>query len=231
MTVLDIITAALRLIGVLTPGRTAGPSETAVGLQILNRMLKRWNNERLLVFSIPRALHNLVAGTPSYMIGPNGDWNTDRPVRIARAGYVDASGGEIPIEVFTTDKWASIRYKSQPGTPEGIHYDPTVPLGTIYPWPVPDAGAKLALYPWQKLGSFANTEATVEFPDGYEDAIIYNLAVQFAPEWSRQIRQDVLMQAREFKAAIKRTNIQPLEMRCDAALLSNRYSFDISRGE
>ena len=51
MTALEIVTAALRLIGVAATGETLSASESADGLQALQIMLDSWSNQGLMVYA------------------------------------------------------------------------------------------------------------------------------------------------------------------------------------
>jgi hypothetical protein len=221
MTWRALITSSLRLIGQLGPGRTAGPSETTTAQEVLNAMLSSWNAQRLAVFEIARDEYTLTAGQSDYEIGPSAaDFDTARPARIAAAGRVN-DAGELPVTVY---RWTG------PIDRAGLYYDNANPVMGLHVEPTPNAGEVLALYTWRKLAQVTDLDTAVTLPEGYEDAIRYNLAVRMAPEWSKVPRADVQQFARESLAVIKAHNRPSLEMKTDAALLTPA-SFDIYRGD
>jgi hypothetical protein len=220
MTWRQLITSSLRLIGQLGPGRTAGPSETTTAQEILNAMFRSWNAQRLAVFEIARNEYTLTAGESDYTIGTGADFDTERPARIAAAGIVN-DAGELPVNVYR--RTGAIQRS-------GLYYDGAHPVMGLHLEPTPNAGESLALYTWQKLAQVTDLDTAVTLPEGYEDALRYNLAVRLAPEWGRAPRPDVQQFARESLAVIKAHNRPALEMKTDAALL-NAGDFDIYRGD
>jgi hypothetical protein len=244
MTVLQLITSALRLIGQLGPGRSAGLSELAAALLVLNSMLEAWSAERLQVFVVQRSVHALVASQAAYTIGidtavtPTVDFNVARPVRIERAGILDSSI-EVPIEILSTSRWADVRMKSLTSTrPTAIYYEPTMPWGTINAYPVPSATPELVLYSWAQLGQFSASAVNpatdpainLELPPGYGDAIRFNLAVRLGLEWGRPARAEVHQLASLALGVIRSLNCVTPEMISDPAVLGCGR-FDIYTGE
>jgi len=222
MTANNIIKSALRLIGVLKPGRSAGPSETTDALLILNSMLESWAADRLNIFDISRALYTLIPNQQAYTIGPGANFDADRPVNIERAGLIISGTTPIELPILVVDDigWASIRAKSvATSIPTTLYPDNGAPWTTLNFWPVPTAAYQLVLYTWQALAGFADTTVDVWFPPGYIDAIRYNLAVALAPEWGRPIRPDVLALAQMSLARIQHLNLPAPEMACDSALM------------
>jgi hypothetical protein len=232
-TVRELINDSLALIGVLADGETATASEQASALRSLNRMMGRWSSENLLIHAKVRETFTLTSGQQSYSMGSGGDFNTTRPMRIEHAGIVESGGSsEIPISILNLEEWALITVKTtQSSFPTGLYAEGTYPTETIKVWPVPNTGCTLVLYSWKPLSSFASVNTDVSLPPGYEDAIVYNLAVRLAPEYEKEPSAALLLEADESKGNIKRMNIQPQYMSCDAAVLSRSGPFNIYTGE
>lgn len=229
-TAADLIKASLRLLGVTAAGETPAASELADGLSSLNRMISRWSAEGLLIHAEVREEFSLVAGTQSYTIGSSGTFNTTRPIQILKAMIEDQSSGtpEYPVEIINVDQWAAIHIKStQSPIPTKLYASGSYPLETLSLWPVPSATNKLVLYSLKPLTAFAAGSTDVSLPEGYEDAIVYNLAQRLAPEFSKEPSAAIVMEALESKANIKRMNIKPMYLECDAGVLSRSGLFDI----
>ncbi|HZT29718.1 MAG TPA: hypothetical protein VFA33_07545 [Bryobacteraceae bacterium] len=239
MTVSDLIYTGLRLAGVLgRPRRTASPSELAEGLDVLNAMLDAWNIERLMVYTTPRSVWNVQANQQTYTIGPGGDFDTARPPRIERAGYLwlanPAQPLEQPMEVLTLEQWQAVPLKTLASTLcTKLYYQPDFPLGKIILWPAPTVSNQLALYNWQLTSAFASLEDPVAFPPGYQNALEYNLALELIPRYPGRSTRDplVIERAADTKARIKSLNAPTLEMRCDAALSSPSGRWNWYTGE
>ena len=216
---LDHLKSALVQTNFLASGEIPTTQEQADGLAIANRMLDAWNVERLMVFSIQRTTHTLVVSTNPQTIGSGGDINTDRPVKIEKAGLIiSGETAESPIEVvFSVGEYASVRSKEiESSTPTMLYYDAAFPLGKIYLAPVPNAANTLVLYRWTPFTSIAAVGTAVTFAPGYEEAFISNLAKRLVAGGFGQLTQVVADLARESLATIKPLNVQVPILRNDA---------------
>lgn len=225
MTTLELITSSLRAIGQLTPGRAPSTTEANDALFVLNAMLDSWSTERLTVYHIPRDIYPLTGGDGDYTIGAGGDFDTERPIRIERAGII-IDQTETPIEVIRDQtKWADVWMKSTLGIPSELYVENSYPLMGLHLYAAPEMNSTLVLYPWRQLGAIASVTDPISYPPGYADAIRYSLAVRLAVEWQRTPQRPGALRelhelARDSKAAIKSINITYPEMSCDAGLLA-----------
>src|SRR5690349_2150704 len=142
---LDIISFALKRMGVYAPGETIADSDAEDCLVILNDMLDSWSNESLACFTILEQSVALVAGKASYTIGSGGDVSGTRPLRLiktAGSAYIqDTTGQNYPVEVVERDLWNLIGNRSGIVTsqvPDTLFYDPQFPLGLLNFWPTPN---------------------------------------------------------------------------------------------
>jgi hypothetical protein len=212
----DLIEGALRLLTVKAAGETLPADQAADGLQVLNDMLGSWNNEpAMLYFEKDDSL--TLTGQQTYTIGPGGDIDTTRPLRITDA-FVRNQGIDYPVNVVGDNWYADVAYKATSGRPEYLQYDADYPLGTIKLWPVGDSSYTLYVTSHKQLPDFTNLSDTVNLPAGYERAIRYNLAIELAPEYGREPTNAIAQRANEAKRNIKRMNTRPPRMPADTAL-------------
>ncbi len=213
---LQAVTTAMRLLGVLGRGEAPTGGDVTDGKRIGNLMLGSWSLQSLTVPYVERfATFSNVSNVGTYTIGTGGDFNTPRPsgqANIVGAGLLLASSSptvEIARSVLTYEGYESIGIKGLTNTLwTSLLYRPTSPLGTIILWPVPTQVNGIALYIQRSLSSFDDLTTAVEFPDGTDGAIIYNLAVAWAPEFSVEVPQAVLATAKTMFGAMKRNNVQ-----------------------
>jgi hypothetical protein len=225
MTAIEIITAALRLIGVAATGETLSASESADGLQAMQMMIDSWSNQGLFVYA--RTVETLtLTGANSYTIGSSGTFNTVRPIEILGA-YVTSGGLDYPINLVTANTYRDIAQKSLSGIPNWLYYSPTYPLGTIYMAPVA-SGDTITIESLKPLTEPSGNTSNLSFPPGYEEAFKFNLAVRLAPEFGRVPDQVVVELATSSirniknKAAADRVELAKLEL----LELSRRWSID-----
>lgn len=181
-----IITKALQKNGALVKSETPDADEASDGLSALNALLGSWSNDSLNIYARTWETFTLVSGTASYTIGSGGVFNTVRPMAIidayARSGTVD-----YPMSVIDDDAYNSIPFKTGLGIPEFVNYDNACPLGTIRIYFVPSAAYSLFLLTEKALTEFSTLDTNLSMPPGTERALIYNLAIDLAPEYLQQI--------------------------------------------
>jgi hypothetical protein len=222
----DLIARALRLLTVKAPGEAVPADQAADGLESLNDLLESWSNEPLLTFYEKDDVLPLTGAT-SYTIGPGGDLDTTRPLKIVH-GFIRQGGDtDYPLSIVDGLHWTRITFKDTSGRPEMIYYEPEFPLGVLNVYPVGDTSYELHFASWKQLPTFSSGSDSVSLPPGYERAIAYNLAVELAPEYEREPSQAVVDRAERAKTNIKRTNTVPYRMAADDGILSSsgtRYS-------
>lgn len=228
--VIDIINRSLRILGSLSTGDIVSGNEATEAFAALNSMLGQWNNEKLLVYCDSNSTHSLTAGTGTYTIGTGGTINTARPIKIDFAFVRYSSTDDYPLEIIDNARYQEIFQKSIETTyPKYLYYNPSYPLGYIYLWPVPSESCTLGLTKRSVLSAFTSLQQTVALPDGYEEALVWNLAYKLSPEYGIANVGQIFDQAAETKTSISRTNTKPFYLSCDGALL-RPTGFNINTG-
>jgi hypothetical protein len=218
-TVQGICDRAGRLLALPDSGQSLTPAESADALVALNAMVSSWRNEALTCYSV-RDESLTLDGSTTYSIGPSGDLNTDRPIELVGA-YVVLSGVSYPCRLIEAAEYAAIPVKATTADfPTEVYYQPTMPTGTLYPYPIPPSGT-LHLLTRTPVSTFALTD-TVSLPPGWEDALAYNLAVAIASEYMVQPSPLVVKMAATTKGNIKRANARPLAVSSDLARMIGR---------
>lgn len=200
-----LIKSALRKISVLGAGQSLAAEEAADALSALNAMLASWSVEGTMVFTETKENFSLVAGTDSYTIGTSQTFNTSKPIDIV-AAYVRFSDTDYTLDIIDQRQYASIADKDLSGTPAQIYYDNNYPTGRLYLWPVPSSTMTLTLMSEKYLTGFSTLDTEYGMPPEYERAIVYNLAMEIAPEYEREASMSVMKIAGEAKANIKNMN-------------------------
>jgi hypothetical protein len=236
MTVLDIISAALRINGILAAGETASNNECNDALISLNNMVDTWSTEKMLIYATIQETFSLVVNQGAYQMGSGApDFNTVRPQKIENIVWQQPTGSypfNLGIKIVTQDQWASIGVPTITSTiPTHMWPQYTNPYVTLNFWPVPQAVNNIVIWSWKPLTDFSSLTQTVTLPPGYQKAIIYNLALELAPEYGSTPSELVLVQAAESKAAIKRMNNSQNMLLADAAMLNRKPSWNWMTGE
>lgn len=202
-TALDIVTKALQKNGVLTKSETPSADEVNDGLSTLNAFVSSLSNDSMMIYA--RTIDNfpLVAGTAEYTIGTSQTFNTTRPMFIVEA-HVRQGTTDFYLKVIPDETYAGIMDKTASSTPRFLNFTNGFPTATIKLWPVPDISYTLYIMSEKELSSFTLNQ-TVSLPPGWEQMLIYNLAVLTAPEYGQPLDQSVAAIASSSLAAVKRT--------------------------
>lgn len=180
-----LITKAMQKAGILTKGESPASDEANDALDSLNQMLSSWANDSLVIYARTWETFSLSGGTASYTIGSSGTFNTTRPIDIISA-YVTSGGVDYQVGEITDEAYNSITLKTVQGIPEFFNFDNAYPLAKIRLYPVPAAAYSLFLLSEKPVTSIATLDTEITLPDGFERAIVYNLALELAPEYQQQ---------------------------------------------
>lgn len=238
MTARDLITASLRILGVVASGETPTAAELNDGLVTLNTFIDYLQTQGRTVYTWTRATKAIVASQATYTIGSAGDFNRARPTQITKASVLLTDPDpdlEIPLRILLEDEWRELSSKPLTGTlPSALYYNPTYPLGTIHIWPIgTDTTVSLVLYLEEPVGTLATLNTSLSYPPGYERMLKYKLAMELASEYQRQPDPLAVQIAAESWAGVKRTTHRPQLLRVDPALMGAggcRYNIRTDEG-
>lgn len=222
----SIIWRGLRLISQVESGETPSTQEYADGLEALNAMLSVWRLNKLMCFAQRDETFNTIAAQAAYTVGPSGAaLTTNRPVDIDTA-YVVVSNTSYDVEM-RSDEWyaAQMDKVGQADFPTDANYKPGMPNGTITMYPVPKGIVAFHFLSRTPLTAFAAITDAVTLPDGWEDALAFNLAIRIAPEYEKSVSGEVQATARATLKEIKRSNSVQIEASTElAGLIGGRTS-------
>ncbi len=210
-TVRKLITSALRLISVVQANESPTAGDTDVTLEALEGMIDSWSNDSLMIYTYNPYTFNTVAGQQDYTLGDGGDWDVARPMNIQQAKWHYTAAGiqpvDMPIYIANDAQWASIAVKSLSTSIPTVLYDNgNYPLRTISLWPIPSPAQPIILWLMQPLLNFTTLDEVVSMPPGYIRALKYCLAVEIAPEFGKQLSQEVVAIAVKAKSELKSIN-------------------------
>jgi hypothetical protein len=201
---LQIVTKALQKNGVLTASEAPDADMAADGISALNAMLSSWSNDSLTIYARVWESFTLTAGTSLYTIGGGETFNTPHPIAILEGCYTRlAPSYDEPISVTTDELYNNIVDKTTSGRPRVLSYDNGFPQGKIRLWPVPDQSYTLFLLSEKSLSS-VTLAGDIQFPPGWERALVFNLAIELCADYSQPITPSLQEVASKSKGSIAR---------------------------
>jgi len=240
-TIGDTITAALQDLGIYEAGNTPASEDSALALARVNEWIDGLANENLTIYTITRTTWT-ISSAASYAVGSGSTVNVVRPVSaqaIQNIGYQDTSISPTLERMLgpclTEDAYAAIPQKALTGVyPQYFYYNPTMPTGTLIPYPIPTSSTlQGVLYTQTALTQFSALTDTVTLPPGYKRFFRTNLTLEIAGAFQASPSPALLQAAAESKADIKRTNTRRMDMSADPRAFVTRSPFwyDINAGQ
>lgn len=223
----DVIDFAMKLAGVLGQGQTATGEDLADAFKALNMMLAQWQRKRFMLWALEDTGF-ISTGAQSYTVGPGGDYNIPRPDKL-RYAYV-RQFGLMTNAPYTTDykltildsreDYSLITLKKLGSFPRWIYYQPDFPLGSIFPWPIPDANLyEVHIVTPMGMQTFTLPSDQILMPLEYLETLCFNLAVRLCPMFGNEAPAEVLGLAKASMTTVRVANDAIGEMELPNVLL------------
>lgn len=194
----QIIESALRKLGVLAEGQTPSAQNYTDGAMALNTVISQLRAIGMPLWA--RTEHTFTPTTGTYTIGTGMTLNVPFPVKLLQAFRTD-SNANIPMELVAREDF-NILPTSSSGSPIKLTYQPFVNYGVVKLWPTPASTntSTVTLVYQRSFQYFTTSSETLDFPEEWYNAIIYNLAVRLAPEWGVPLpdRQLLIQEAKAY---------------------------------
>lgn len=180
-TVSNIIEAALVEIEAHTMGQTVASEQQTHARNVLQRMLKHWQNEHCTPFHMRATQTVTLTGATNYTMSPA------RPISIQSVRYSDGSS-ETPLIELTADEYDSLPVKTSTGTPTQWFYDRQKEAAKLYVWPVGSTGTLSVTYE-RESEDIASAADVIDIPAEWYEAAIYGLALRLFGPYGRQAKR------------------------------------------
>jgi len=229
----DLIALALVDAGIVGQGQTAKAEDTNNAFTRFNWMVSQWARKRWLVWHLLDVVKT-ATGALSYTVGPGLDFDTTRPDRIesAFARQILPSQGS-PIDyalqiIQSKEDYNLIAMKTLGTWPSCVFYDSGWPTGTVFFWPLPQAGQfDLHITIKQPIDQFASLTSDLNMPPEYEAAIYHNLVVRLRSAYqlpSDPVQVDL---AKEALNVLRGANAQIATLRMPRAVVGRGRMYNV----
>jgi len=178
-------------------------------------LMAQWAVKRFLVYQLTN-LQVTSTGATSYTVGPGGNFNIPvRPDRLEDGCYfrqlVQSSPNQVDYTLELLESWEDynrITLKQLQTFPGFIFYDPGQPLGTVYPWPVPQPAIYLInlLVKAGVVNQFATLTTVIGMPNSYYMAMYLTLANILRTAYRLPVDPDLVQRAKEAREVLRGSN-------------------------
>jgi len=191
----EIISAALRKLGVLSGGSSPETYQVTTGAEALNALVKRLQADGMPLWSIKSYTFNTVIGDYDYNIGPGQTYDTAKPLKILQAWRNQPSTySNVPLNIYTNYNFDLLPLANSSGTPINLYYQPMRDYGMINLWPKPsDTTTTVTIRYQAPFEDMTSATDDIDFPSEWTDAVIYLLAVSLAPEYGVPLQDRQLL--------------------------------------
>lgn len=227
VTAQDIITRALRKIGAIDAIETPSAEDQEDALDSLNDILGEWSITRGLIIAQTPLVLQIVSSKAVYTIGPGGDLDVLRPVRIESAVFSEGgSDWRLPVEpVERLDEYSDPDCQ---GVPDRLFYATTSPAMTVRPYPA--ATGELRMLAWSECAEITDAYAELDMPRYFATYLRVCLQVDLAPDYGRPIDPAWLMRRDELRSQISAVHGRRMVASFDPAIGQRRCIGDFRNG-
>lgn len=174
----EVITDALRLLGVLNADQTAKPGHLALGRRMLSYIMKAIANEGVSV----RVIERVTVTSPAQTITPASDTED-----VTKMFWTGVDGTDHPMERRSRDDYDDLSVKATSSPPTQFTFDQTNGNLTILLYPVPDANVASVTYVRQRrLRDIDAGDVTFDLPSKWALAILSKLQALLAPHFGKR---------------------------------------------
>lgn len=184
----DIITGALRILGVVAQGESPTATQITEGAEALNYMVKAFEADGMPLWGIEEYTIPLTASTSTYLIGLGKTINIPKPLKVIQAWNRDNNSKvDIPMRMLTRQEYNMLGNKTTSGNPIQFWYTPKLNYGELHLFPTPDSVSAtnnaIHIVYQRPFEDFVASGDDPDFPQEWLECLKYGLAVRLAPEY------------------------------------------------
>lgn len=215
----QIISLALRKLGVLEIGDTPDANSVANAAMSLNLLIKQFNTDGLKLWKVSELIVPLTSGQTSYTLGGASSTLmydslaptvaiTDKPLKVIQGFYRNIQATpyiDTPVMVVSKQEYNVLGSKFSIGTANTIFYDARKLNGILYVYLTPDTNSQtnlqLHLIAQMPINDISLATEVPDFPNEWMNCLVWNLADQLAMEYGvpMNARQEIAQRATLYK--------------------------------
>jgi hypothetical protein len=215
----QIISLALRKLGVLEIGDTPDANAVADASMVLNLLIKQFNTDGLKLWKVSELIVPLTASKTAYTLGGSTSdlmydslapsvAITDKPLKVIQGFYrnIQATPAiDTPVMIVSKQEYNVLGSKFSTGTANTIFYDAKVTNGILYVYLTPDANSQtnleLHIVAQMPLKDITKASDIIDFPNEWMNCLVWNLADQLSLEYGvpMNARQEIAQRASGYR--------------------------------
>lgn len=170
-----LVADALAELGVLAEEEPLEAVDLNRGLRTMTRMLKAWQADGVMTWTMTPGTFALVTGQEAYDFGAGGDFTTI-PLDIDDV-EINRGTNDLPMCRLSREEYRSLPNKTTQGYPTQFYYDRQREGGVLYVWPAPDTTGGTLKFTYRRLIMDMDASANnMDLPQEWHEAVIFGLA-------------------------------------------------------
>ena len=218
----QIITLALRKLGVIEIGATPDAETIANASMSFNLLIKQMSTDGLKLWKISELIIPLVNNQTSYILGGSTSVPmydslnptvaiTDKPLKVIQGFYRNLQNTppiDVPVMVISKQEYNILGSKQSTGVANTIFYDPRKLNGVLYVYLTPNlytqTNLQMHLIAQMPLDDLTTALGVPDFPNEWMNCLVWNLADQLSMEYGvpMNARQEIALRAAAYKAQL-----------------------------
>lgn len=224
----QIVSLALRKLGVLEIGDTPDANSIANASMSLNLLIKQLSTEGLRIWKVSELIIPLTASKTSYTLGGSSSdlmydslaptvAITDKPLKVIQGFYRNIQSTPVidtPVMIVSKQEYNVLGSKYSTGTANTIFYDSKKLNGLLYVYLTPDTNAQtnlqLHIVAQMPLNDISLATDIPDFPNEWMNCLVWNLADQLSLEYGvpMNARQEIALRATTYKTQLSDWDIE-----------------------
>jgi len=224
----QIVSLALRKLGVLEIGDTPDANSIANASMSLNLLIKQLSTEGLRIWKVSELILPLTASKTSYTLGGSSSdlmydslaptvAITDKPLKVIQGFYRNIQSTPVidtPVMIVSKQEYNVLGSKYSTGTANTIFYDSKKLNGLLYVYLTPDTNAQtnlqLHIVAQMPLNDISLATDIPDFPNEWMNCLVWNLADQLSLEYGvpMNARQEIALRATTYKTQLSDWDIE-----------------------
>jgi hypothetical protein len=200
----ELIKKSMRILGTISADQSPTMSEVSSATNSLNLMLKAWQADGMQLWQVTELSIPPVEGQAEYTIGPTplagGVTVAGKPAALLEAyRRLTSNTSDISLIRQSRTQYWELNTKSTKGTPVNVYWElkQSVDYNSLYVWPAPDANFAanntIEILYQKPFDDMSATDSDLAFPQEWELAVVYGLAVILAPEYGVPLSNQKLL--------------------------------------
>jgi len=224
----QIISLALRKLGVLEIGDTPDANSVANAAMSLNLLIKQFNTDGLKLWKVSELIVPLTASKTMYTLGGASSDTmydalaptvaiTDKPLKVIQGFYrniISTPVIDTPVMLVSKQEYNVLGSKFSTGTANTIFYDARKLNGLLYVYLTPDSNAQtnlqMHLVAQMPINDINLATEAPDFPNEWMNCLVWNLADQLSMEYGvpMNARQEIAQRAVAYKTQMSDWDVE-----------------------